>query len=99
CCQGVLGSSHYHFPTRRASDLAERLRTTTSERPRCADMPAASLSCQPYSYAPIEAMISSSVCFSPVGWAVPAASWVGALMVVLRSEEHTSELQSRENLV
>src|SRR5690606_21281879 len=62
---------------------AEMLRTTSSERPRCADMPAASLSCQPYSYAPIEAMISSSVCFSPVGWAVPAASWVGALMVVL----------------
>src|SRR5690606_39912726 len=82
------------FPTRRSSDLARLTGSCAGSPPRskshCAAMqpwPAAT-SC----WAATGESVSASPPARPGGWSCAAA-------VAVRSEEHTSELQSRENLV
>src|SRR5690606_41136897 len=98
CSYGLL--LPYHFPTRRSSDLPSRSRRLA---PSAFDFSAVKLK--------IVRDFCSATCPRGVHWSVSSLSSVSAgsafssempvqrLNHRYRSEEHTSELQSRENLV
>src|SRR5690606_40101861 len=82
-------------PTRRSSDLGWKTSKSSSFSPVEANMIGAPVTLRTLSAAPPRASPSSLVSTTPVN---PTPSR-NASAVVTRSEEHTSELQSRENLV
>src|SRR5207302_8793068 len=89
----------HSFPTRRSSDLQETKRSLGLQ----SAAPVTSRSCPLsfFAHAAIVVVATCAVSFSP--YPTPAAprsaASASAIDLIGRSEEHTSELQSRENIV
>src|SRR5690606_39596734 len=99
CC---LHSLRYHrdlrsFPTRRSSDLdftsVEHVLHTYLDRRRSAERPRRA------AIAIAAPIVGDDVSMVNRGWRFRRTALAQTLGVAERSEEHTSELQSRENLV
>src|SRR5690606_41949795 len=99
-CHAILPSSRAHrhlhsFPTRRSSDLPPR-RATTPGSARPPPMPA----CWLPAWGVLRSRLSLLLGPSSSSWPEPRRDLRGSgPRCAGRSEEHTSELQSRENLV
>src|SRR5690606_39431337 len=96
-CAGL--HCHLHsFPTRRSSDLATR---SPARTPSAVSAFAAWHTCRSRSeYVMVRVSPGSPSQWKATRSPSPAATWRSRqLYATLRSEEHTSELQSRENLV
>src|SRR5207302_3834186 len=87
---------HLHsFPTRRSSDLVGVGVVLRAERALVVGVEAAVWR----AVAPVDIDVPRSVVRARVGEGAEVEHGRGTLVRGLRSEEHTSELQSRENLV
>src|SRR5690606_42052448 len=93
CCPARL--TLYSFPTRRSSDLQFGVRTTSTPPVTLGhDTPLTIGSTMPKHH---RALAAGIALFAGIGLSIPTAAQ--ATTSAARSEEHTSELQSRENLV
>src|SRR5690606_41831783 len=94
----------HSFPTRRSSDLVSMIKNTKKEALQYVNQPYYKTFIQGLIIGTITGIIGAGGGFlyvpALVLWAnLPMKKAVGTSLVIIRSEEHTSELQSRENLV
>src|SRR5690606_39400234 len=88
------------FPTRRSSDLFDRLILATGASPRPLDVPGADAAGVRMLRTIDDADgLRADLLGGGRRVVLIGSGWIGLELAAARSEEHTSELQSRENLV